>query len=128
MRRMNSSMRRLSMPVPRACMRACPVHVQQADAGLRGQEFDGEQLVQCIKELVKIDKRWIPHEHGYSLYIRPTAISTTVRRLRSMRCVCVAHALTEHRGAQPYIGVGPCEHAKLFVILSPGAPSRAMRR
>ncbi len=101
-------------------MQACLLHVQQADAGLRGQEFDGEQLVQCIKELVKIDKRWIPHEHGYSLYIRPTAISTTVRRLRSMRRV----ALTERRGAQPYIGVGPCEHAKLFVILSPGAPAQ----
>ena len=38
--------------------------------------FDPEELLKCIKELVKLDSDWIPKEKGYSLYIRPTLIST----------------------------------------------------
>jgi branched-chain amino acid aminotransferase len=38
--------------------------------------FDKQQLLECIKELVRVDQRWIPNERGYSLYIRPTAIAT----------------------------------------------------
>jgi hypothetical protein len=63
------------------------------------QSFDGDQLLECIKELVRVDKEWIPQEHGYSLYIRPTAIAT-----------------------QPTLGVGPSAAAKMFVILSPVGP------
>ena len=40
--------------------------------------FDQKELVECIKELVKVDQRWIPQERGYSLYIRPTVIATQV--------------------------------------------------
>lgn len=28
----------------------------------------------CLKELLKVDNKWVPAEHGYSLYIRPTLI------------------------------------------------------
>eukprot|EP00658_Telonema_sp_P-2_P012494 TRINITY_DN14756_c0_g1_i2.p1 TRINITY_DN14756_c0_g1~~TRINITY_DN14756_c0_g1_i2.p1 ORF type:complete len:390 (-),score=111.99 TRINITY_DN14756_c0_g1_i2:274-1443(-) len=61
--------------------------------------FDGEQLVECIKELVKVDRDWIPDGEGYSLYIRPTAIST--------------HA---------FLGVARAEASKIFVLLSPVGP------
>ncbi len=52
MRRMNKSAERLSMPT-----------------------FDGEKMVECIKELVLIDSDWIPTDPGTALYIRPTMIA-----------------------------------------------------
>ena len=72
---MNSSMNRLKLP-----------------------EFNGNEFLNCIKELLKVEKQWIPKGKGYSLYIRPTGIST-----------------------HEYIGVAPPE-AKLYVILSPVGP------
>ncbi|AZV55853.1 branched-chain amino acid aminotransferase [Clostridium sp. AWRP] len=35
-------------------------------------------FVEAVKELVKIDKRWLPKEKGTSLYIRPTLMGTGV--------------------------------------------------
>lgn len=61
--------------------------------------FDGEALTECIKELIKVDRDWIPEGDGFSLYIRPTAIST-----------------------HPYLGVCAAEASKIFVILSPVGP------
>lgn len=58
--------------------------------------FDTEQFLLCLKDLVVKDQAWIPDGRGYSLYIRPTAIST-----------------------QPTLGVGACSSSLLFVILSP---------
>jgi len=62
-------------------------------------EFDPEQLLECMKELVKVDRDWIPNQFGYSLYLRPTMIST-----------------------HPFLGVAPSKHVKLFVIMSPVGP------
>ncbi|RKP03849.1 hypothetical protein CXG81DRAFT_9038 [Caulochytrium protostelioides] len=57
-------------------------------------------LLACIKELVKIESRWIPENaRGYSLYIRPTAIAT-----------------------QETLGVSPSSRCKVFVICSPVGP------
>lgn len=39
-------------------------------------DFDGTELLRCIKELVRLDQDWIPHAKGTSLYIRPTMIGT----------------------------------------------------
>lgn len=39
-------------------------------------DFDQKELLECIKELIRVDKEWIPHGEGYSLYIRPTMIGT----------------------------------------------------
>jgi branched-chain amino acid aminotransferase len=61
--------------------------------------FDGDSLLELIKELVRLDQRWIPREPGNSLYIRPTMI-----------------------GTQPVIGVSPPNDALLFVICSPVGP------
>lgn len=49
-----------------------------------------------LTSLVNVDRDWIPHERGMSLYIRPTMIATT-----------------------PLLGVAPPSDARMFVILSP---------
>lgn len=41
-----------------------------------GYDFDNNELIKLIGELVKTDKDWIPSGEGYSLYIRPTVIAT----------------------------------------------------
>jgi branched-chain amino acid aminotransferase len=61
--------------------------------------FEKEELLQCIKSLVKHDERWIPSERGYSLYIRPTAIAT-----------------------QESLGVGASNKSLIFAICSPVGP------
>ncbi|KAF8922338.1 branched-chain amino acid aminotransferase II [Mucidula mucida] len=61
--------------------------------------FDGSALLELIKELIRIDKHWIPNEPGHSLYVRPTLI-----------------------GTQKAIGIGPPNEALLFVICSPVGP------
>ncbi|OQS05329.1 branched-chain-amino-acid aminotransferase [Thraustotheca clavata] len=76
MARMNSSMERLFLPT-----------------------FDSKEMIECIKQLVLLDKDWIPKGDGYSLYLRPTGIST-----------------------HPHIGVSASSKAKVFVILSPVGP------
>ena len=43
------------------------------------QEFDSNEFLACIRELVKIDAECIPRERGESLYLRPTYIGTTVQ-------------------------------------------------
>ncbi|KAF8310877.1 aminotransferase [Clavulina sp. PMI_390] len=62
-------------------------------------DFDAHALLELIKELVRVEKRWIPTRPGYSLYIRPTLI-----------------------GTRASIGVSASTHAKLFVIVTPSGP------
>lgn len=76
MKRLNTSVERLSMPA-----------------------FDGDSLTELMKELLRVDKDWVPDGDGYSLYIRPTAIST-----------------------HPFLGVGAPKMARIYVILSPVGP------
>ncbi|PAV22319.1 branched-chain amino acid aminotransferase II [Pyrrhoderma noxium] len=76
MKRMNTSAERIALPT-----------------------FNGNALLELIKELIRLDKHWIPREPGHSLYIRPTMI-----------------------GTQKAIGVGPPNEALLFVICSPVGP------
>ncbi len=57
------------------------------------------QLVEMIKQLVKVDESWIPTQKGYSMYIRPTFIATT-----------------------PTLGVSKPTSALLYVIMSPVGP------
>jgi branched-chain amino acid aminotransferase len=66
---------------------------------LRMPTFDADQLQQLIEELLRIDAAWVPQGDGYSLYLRPTVIST-----------------------QPSLGVGPTGRVKLYVIASPCGP------
>ena len=76
MRRMAKSMARLGFP-----------------------ELDQDAYLECNKELLKLEKDWIPRGEGFSLYIRPTAIST-----------------------HPFLGVDRASQVKLYTILSPVGP------
>lgn len=61
--------------------------------------FNGREFLECVKELIKLDQSWVPEGKGYSLYIRPTYIST-----------------------YPVVGVTISRAAKLYVIMSPVGP------
>ncbi|KAI0048411.1 branched-chain amino acid aminotransferase II [Auriscalpium vulgare] len=61
--------------------------------------FDGAALLDVLKQLIRLDKHWIPQEKGHSLYIRPVLI-----------------------GTQQTIGISPPESALLYVICSPVGP------
>lgn len=61
--------------------------------------FDKVQYLECIKRLISVDRAWIPKGQGYSLYLRPTVIST-----------------------HPFLGVGPAKAMKHFTIMSPAGP------
>lgn len=58
--------------------------------------IDEEFALKAIKKLISIDRDWVPHTDGTSLYIRPFIIAT-----------------------ENYIGVSTASHYKFIVILSP---------
>lgn len=72
-RRLNRSARRLCMP-----------------------EIPEDIFMQGLKQLLTIDKRWIPQGPGTALYIRPTMVAT-----------------------EPYLGVHPAGEYLFYIILSP---------
>lgn len=55
-----------------------------------------ELFMEGMKELVKVDERWIPKEANTSLYIRPTLI-----------------------GTEAFLGVRPSQETTFFILLSP---------
>jgi len=61
--------------------------------------FDEDAMCEAIKELVRMDSHWIPDGDGFSLYIRPTSVST-----------------------QSTLGVGAASSIKVIVMLSPVGP------
>ncbi len=58
--------------------------------------IDEKLGLEAIRQLVEIDKDWVPDAEGTSLYIRPFIIST-----------------------EPYLGVSPSHHYKFIIIMSP---------
>ncbi|XP_053824347.1 branched-chain-amino-acid aminotransferase, mitochondrial isoform X1 [Vidua chalybeata] len=62
-------------------------------------EFDGRELLECIRALVRLEGRWVPRDPRSSLYIRPALI-----------------------GTEPALGVAPPGRALLFVLLCPVGP------
>lgn len=78
MKRLKDSMERLSMP---------------------GYDFEPQELIKCIAELVRLDKDWIPSGEGFSMYIRPTVIAT-----------------------HPFLGLASPDDLLLYVITSPVGP------
>ena len=59
-------------------------------------EIDVDFALEALKELINIDKDWIPTKHGESLYIRPFIY-----------------------GADPFLGVKPAKEYKFVLLLSP---------
>lgn len=62
-------------------------------------EFSPKEMIECLKELVKIEKEWIPRRPLHSLYLRPTSI-------------CMDNRLS----------LSKVEKMKTFIILSPVGP------
>lgn len=58
--------------------------------------IDEQFAVEAIKKLVEIEKEWVPHKEGTSLYIRPFIFAV-----------------------DPHVGVHPAKHLLFMVILSP---------
>ncbi|HLP58758.1 MAG TPA: branched-chain amino acid aminotransferase [Candidatus Deferrimicrobium sp.] len=73
LKRMNKSAERLCMP-----------------------SFDVDFIVYSLKELIKLEKNWVPHTEGGSLYIRPVMIAT-----------------------QPLIRLRPSQEYLLYIIIFP---------
>ena len=61
--------------------------------------FDKVQMTECLKELIKVEKAWIPNRPLHSLYIRPTSI-------------CMDNRL----------GLSSVKKSKTFIILCPVGP------
>ncbi len=59
-------------------------------------QMDEELVLKAIKEIVKVDSRWVPDQHGTSLYIRPFIIAT-----------------------EAFLGVRPSKEYIFSIILSP---------
>lgn len=59
-------------------------------------EIDPEFCVEALNKLVNIEKDWVPHTDGASLYIRPFIIA-----------------------CDPFLGVRPADTYKFIIILSP---------
>ncbi len=62
-------------------------------------QIDEALALEGLKELLNIEKDWIPSEEGTSLYIRPTIIAT-----------------------DPFLGVRPSDTYLFFIILCPVGP------
>lgn len=73
MHRMNQSCERLCMP-----------------------QINEEVAIEALKQLLIVDKEWIPSAEGTSLYVRPFMIAT-----------------------EPYLGVAPSTQYRFMIILSP---------
>lgn len=58
--------------------------------------IDEEFVLEALKQLLKLEKDWVPKTEGTSLYIRPFIIST-----------------------EPYLGVAPAKNYIFMIILSP---------
>ena len=57
---------------------------------------DEEFVLKALKKLLELEKDWVPHTDGASLYIRPFIFAT-----------------------DPYVGVKPADHYLFMIILSP---------
>lgn len=75
------------------------VRLNRSSASLALPQFSGEAFIELMKEMLRLDARFIPQIPGYSLYLRPTMI-----------------------GTQRTLGVGPSGSALLYLIASPVGP------
>ena len=62
-------------------------------------EIPEDVAMNALKELIKLDKAWVPHSDGASLYIRPFVFA-----------------------CDPFVGVRPGEEYIFMIIMSPSGP------
>ena len=73
---MKNGAEKMAFPVSRSPSSHLALFSATDETKRRSQDFDADELIKLIQELVRIDDRWIPTEPGCSLYIRPTMIGT----------------------------------------------------
>ncbi|KAG1741889.1 aminotransferase [Suillus paluster] len=73
--------------------------LERSCARLALPPIDGDAVLELIQRLVDLERRWIPKESGYSLYLRPTVIAT-----------------------KPGLGVMASDHAMLYILAMPTGP------
>ena len=59
-------------------------------------QLDVDEVMECLRELLKLEADWVPHTVGTSLYVRPTIIAS-----------------------EPHLGVRPAKEYTFFIILGP---------
>eukprot|EP00331_Platyophrya_macrostoma_P030370 CAMPEP_0176444028 /NCGR_PEP_ID=MMETSP0127-20121128/22806_1 /TAXON_ID=938130 /ORGANISM="Platyophrya macrostoma, Strain WH" /LENGTH=400 /DNA_ID=CAMNT_0017829433 /DNA_START=35 /DNA_END=1237 /DNA_ORIENTATION=- len=73
--------------------------LQSSFTRLSFPQFDTAELQECIKQLVRVERDWVPEKDGFSLYIRPFGMSLTDK-----------------------LGVRPADSVLLLVCCSPVGP------
>ena len=71
MKRMNTSAARLALPVSPFSFLLAKAHALKVSL-FSLQTFNGDAFLECIRQLIILDRHWIPDQPGHSLYIRPT--------------------------------------------------------
>ncbi|XP_049995726.1 branched-chain-amino-acid aminotransferase, mitochondrial-like [Alexandromys fortis] len=57
------------------------------------QDFDKQELLECIRRLIEVDKDWVPDGHGSSLCVRPVLIGNEALAQDTMRrCLSLLRA------------------------------------
>ena len=70
--------------------------LNSSDERLCIPHIDEDDMLQAIRELVRVDADWVPHQYETSLYIRPFVFAT-----------------------EPHVGVHPSSKYQFIIILSP---------
>jgi len=118
MKRMNLSAQRLALPVS-------SVHEVWRHELLTltvQKTFNGTALLDLIKELVRLDRHWIPQEDSCSLYIRPVMSAFLGILILSHVLIGISPICYCSVGTQTTVGISPPDSALLFVICSPVGP------
>ena len=65
-------------------------------------QFNVEEMVECTRSLLELDKDWIPHRPMHSMYIRPNSIAMD-NKLGIQERVCTnTAAKAKHRLWAPF--------------------------
>ncbi|KAH9043718.1 branched-chain amino acid aminotransferase II [Lactarius pseudohatsudake] len=94
MARMNRSAQRLALPT-----------------------FDGAALLDLIKQLIRLDRHWVPKEKGYSLYVRPVMSAPAL-----LFVICSPVGPYYKDGFKPVALHGTTDHVRAY----PGGQFRKM--
>ena len=88
--------------------------------------FEADEMIDCIKHLIQIDRDWVPKSSTSSLYIRPTLIGTEVALQlfdTACRVLIINYCLfSDSLRLQASLGVASPNNALLYVVLCPVGP------
>ena len=105
------------------CLRRCAavslldnVHISERVPACRVLGENTDELLECLKELLRTDRQWLPEREGYSLYVRPFMFSNShtlgiARPTRSTIAIMLSPV-------GPYFATGAVSHALIFLHLA----------